>query len=70
MSAKMFIRSTFIGTLLGIVEYTSTALANSCANLNVIGTFDESGVQENQYWISELRRKRTKINSLILTSPS
>src|SRR5262249_38707705 len=34
------------------VGSTSTALANSCANVNVIGVpFDESGLRESQYGI-------------------
>jgi hypothetical protein len=32
--------------------YASTAWANSCANLDVIGTFDESGLHESEYGIS------------------
>jgi hypothetical protein len=43
----MFIRDAFIASLLGIVVYTSTASANSCANVSVIGTFDESGLRES-----------------------
>jgi hypothetical protein len=29
----------------------STAWANSCSNVNVMGTFDESGIRENEYQI-------------------
>src|SRR5664280_2406921 len=42
----MFIRDAFIACLLGIVGYTSTASANSCSNMDVIGSFDESGLRE------------------------
>jgi hypothetical protein len=48
----MFIREVFIASLLGIFGYASTACANSCANLDVIGTFDESGLHESEYGIS------------------
>ena len=47
----MFIRCAFIASMLGIVGYTSTALANSCANVDVIGSFDESGLRESEYGI-------------------
>jgi hypothetical protein len=45
----MFIRCAFIVSLLGIVA--STALANSCSNVDVMGSFDESGLRENEYGI-------------------
>ena len=69
----MFIRDAFIASLLGIVAYTSTASANSCSNVNVIGSFDESGLRESEYGIyaaghSELRAKRMKANNLRSTS--
>jgi hypothetical protein len=44
----MFIRIALIACLLG---YASTAWANSCSNVDVIGTFDESGIRENDYQI-------------------
>jgi hypothetical protein len=47
----MFIRDAFIARLLGILGYASTAWANSCANVDVIGTFDESGLRESEYGI-------------------
>jgi hypothetical protein len=47
----MFIRIVFIASLLGIFGFASTAWANSCSNVDVIGTFDESGVSENEYQI-------------------
>jgi hypothetical protein len=40
----------FIASLLGIF-YASAALANSCGNVNVIGTYDESGLHESDYGI-------------------
>jgi hypothetical protein len=46
----MFIRHA-IASLLAIFGYVTGACANSCANLNVIGTFDESGLHESQYGI-------------------
>jgi hypothetical protein len=48
----MSIRDAFIASLLGIFGYTSMACANSCANVNVIGTFDESGLQESEFGIN------------------
>src|SRR5262249_28479964 len=45
----MFIRGAIIASLLGIAGYTSTALANSCSNINVHGSFDESGFREAEY---------------------
>jgi len=47
-----FIRYAFIASLLGIVWSTSTAYADSCANVSVMGTFDESGLRESEYGIS------------------
>jgi hypothetical protein len=48
----MFIRNAIIGSLLGIFGYAGTACANSCSNLSVIGTFDESGLRESEFGIS------------------
>src|SRR5262249_33152176 len=45
----MFIRDVFIASLLGIFGYATTAYANSC--LYVIGSFDESGLQESEFGI-------------------
>ena len=47
----MFIRDVFIGSLLAIFGYASAACANSCANLDVLGSFDESGLRESEYGI-------------------
>jgi hypothetical protein len=47
----MFIWGAFLASLLGIVGYASTALANSCSNVDVLGSFDESGLRENEYGI-------------------
>src|SRR5262245_46615274 len=49
-SAAMFIRDAFIA--IGIFGFASAACANSCANVNVIGTFDESGLRESEYGIN------------------
>jgi hypothetical protein len=49
--SAMFIRDAFIASLLGIFGYASTACANSCANVDVIGTFDESGLRESEFGI-------------------
>jgi hypothetical protein len=48
----MFIRDAFIASLFGIFGYASTACANSCANVDVIGTFDESGLRESEFGIN------------------
>jgi hypothetical protein len=34
-----------------LVGYASTAYANSCANVDVIGSFDESGLRESEFGI-------------------
>src|SRR5262249_31709433 len=47
----MFIRDAFIASLLGIFGYATTAYANSCSNLDVIGSFDESGLRESDFGI-------------------
>jgi hypothetical protein len=47
----MSIRDGFIASLLGIFVYTSTACANSCANVDVMGSFDESGLRESEFGI-------------------
>ena len=46
----MFLQHLFIA--LGIVGFASVACANSCANVDVIGTFDQSGLHESDYGIS------------------
>jgi hypothetical protein len=47
------IRDNFIAALLLIFAYanTHTAFANSCSNVTVIGTFDQSGLTDNDYGI-------------------
>src|SRR4051794_12031152 len=50
-SAAMFIRDAFLASLLGIFGYASTAFGNSCANVSVMGTFDESGLRESDFGI-------------------
>jgi len=48
----MSIRDAFIASLLGIVGYTSAAAcANSCANVDVMGSFDQSGLRESEFGI-------------------
>jgi hypothetical protein len=47
----MFIRYAFIASLLGVFGYASTACANSCANVDVMGTFDRSGLRESEFGI-------------------
>jgi hypothetical protein len=47
----MSIRDAFIASLLGIFGYTSMACANSCANVVVFGSFDESGLRESEFGI-------------------
>ena len=47
----MFIRDAFIASLLGIFGYASAACANSCSNVDVIGSFDESGLRESEFGI-------------------
>jgi len=48
----MFTRYVFIASLLGIFGYASAACANSCANVDVIGSFDESGLRESDFGIN------------------
>lgn len=47
----MSIRGAFIASLLGIFGYASTACANSCANVDAMGSFDESGLRESDFGI-------------------
>ena len=47
----MHVRGAFIASLFGVFGYASTACANSCANVDVIGGFDESGLRETEYGI-------------------
>jgi hypothetical protein len=47
----MLIRHAFIASLLAIFGYASAASANSCSNVDVMGSFDESGLRENEYGI-------------------
>jgi hypothetical protein len=48
----MFIRYAFIASLLAIFGYASAASANSCSNVNVMSTYDRSGLQESDFGIS------------------
>ena len=48
----MFIRSALIGSLLGIFGFVNAAYANSCSNVDTIGTYDESGLHESDFGIS------------------
>jgi hypothetical protein len=48
----MFVRNAFIVGLFGILGYASTAYANSCSNVDVIGTYDESGLRETEFGIN------------------
>lgn len=43
--------NAFIAILLGVFGYTSTASANSCSNVDVHGSFDQSGLRESEYGI-------------------
>jgi hypothetical protein len=47
----MFIRDVFVASLLGLFGYATSACANSCANVDVIGSFDESGLRESEFGI-------------------
>jgi hypothetical protein len=47
----MFIRNAIIASLLGILGHTNAAWANSCSNLDVMGSFDESGLRESEFGI-------------------
>jgi len=47
----MFIRDAIIASFLGIFGYASTACANSCSNVDVMGSFDESGLRESEFGI-------------------
>src|SRR5262245_26863127 len=51
-SERMLLRRAFIASLIVIFGYASTACANTCANVNVLGTFDESGLRESEFGIS------------------
>jgi hypothetical protein len=48
----MFIRETFILALLVIGCAGRAYAANSCANLDVLGTYDQSGLEMSEYGIS------------------
>jgi hypothetical protein len=45
-------RQIFIGCLLGVIGCAGAACANSCANVDVMGSFDQSGLRESDYGIS------------------
>jgi hypothetical protein len=65
------IRDGFIAALLLVFSHAA-AFANSCSNVNVIGTHDQSGLQEStmEYMrlaLFEFRGKATKANSLCST---
>jgi hypothetical protein len=48
----MFIRLTFIASLLAVFGYASAAYANSCSNVVTLGSYDQSGLIESEYGIS------------------
>jgi hypothetical protein len=48
----MFIRAAFIISLLAMSGYVPAHAANSCANLDIMGTYDRSGLQESEFGIS------------------
>jgi hypothetical protein len=43
----MLFRDIFIISVLGLLAHTASANANSCSNVDVHGSFDESGLQES-----------------------
>jgi hypothetical protein len=45
----MFIRYAFIVGLLTIFGHSNVAHANSCSNVDIIGSYDQSGIQENEF---------------------
>lgn len=47
----MAIRHAFVASVLAVFGSVSTAWANSCSNVDVIGSFDESGLQESEFGI-------------------
>jgi hypothetical protein len=48
----MFFRGAFVASLIGIFGYsTSMAFANSCSNVDAFGSYDASGLSENEYGI-------------------
>jgi hypothetical protein len=48
----MSIMHAFIVSLLAILGHADFALANSCSNVDVIGTYGESGIRDNEFKIS------------------
>jgi hypothetical protein len=48
----MYISHALIVSFLAIFGLASVAHANSCSNVNVIGTYDESGIRDNEFGIS------------------
>jgi hypothetical protein len=51
ISMKMFIQGALIGSLLGIFGLASAVYANSCSNVDTMGSFDESGLRESDFGI-------------------
>jgi hypothetical protein len=47
----MSFQGAFAASLFGIFGCTSLAYANSCSNVNVHGSFDQSGLRESEYGI-------------------
>jgi len=66
VGGAMSIRDAFIVSLLGMFGYTSTAYANSCSNVDVIGERVSLGYMRLEHFV--LRGKGMKANSLCLTS--
>src|SRR5712691_2159556 len=47
----MFIRRALVASVLAVLGYASAACANSCSNVDIHGSFDESGLRENEYGV-------------------
>jgi hypothetical protein len=50
--AGMFIRHAFVASALAVLGYASPTYANSCSNVDVMGSYDQSGLTENEYGIN------------------
>jgi hypothetical protein len=47
----VFIRHAFIVSVLAFFGHASPASSNSCSNVDVIGTYDRSGLEDNEFGI-------------------
>jgi hypothetical protein len=69
MQKRAFVLILFTTVILGAISYPTVMFANSCSNVTIHGSFDESRINDNNYTEYQRREhfaskeKRMKANS-------